>query len=78
MKKLVLLFFFVVVAAAFITATAQVTDTIVPTTPTNRNVLLEVYTTTGCMFCPDAHRRANELAAANRDLRLERSPDHEL
>ena len=65
MKKIVLLL--TILAAAFSTAvvSAQVTDTIVPTTPTNRNVLLEVYTTTGCMFCPDAHRRANELAAAN-------------
>ena len=65
MKKIVLI---LVVFAAALTAasvSAQVADTIVPTTPTNRNVLLEVYTTTGCMFCPDAHRRANELAAAN-------------
>ncbi|MCR4878222.1 MAG: Omp28-related outer membrane protein, partial [Bacteroidales bacterium] len=64
MKKIVLLFaVFTVVATTAVFA--QATDTIVPTTPTNRNVLLEVYTTTGCMFCPDAHRMANELAAAN-------------
>ena len=64
MKKIVLLFtVFTVVATTAVFA--QATDTIVPTTPTNRNVLLEVYTTNGCMFCPDAHRMANELAAAN-------------
>ncbi|MDR2840949.1 MAG: Omp28-related outer membrane protein, partial [Paludibacter sp.] len=32
-----------------------------PTTPRNRNVLLEEYTGINCQYCPDGHRRANLL-----------------
>ena len=46
-------------------ASAQVNDTIVSLTPTNRNVLLEEYTGIACGYCPDGHRRANEIAAAH-------------
>lgn len=46
-------------------ASAQINDTIVPLTPTNRNVLLEEYTGIYCGYCPDGHRMANEIAAAN-------------
>ena len=46
---------------------AQVTDTIVSTTPSNRNVLIEEYTGINCGYCPDGHRRANEIMAANPD-----------
>lgn len=48
-------------------ASAQVTDTIVSTTPSNRNVLLEEYTGIQCTWCPDGHRMANELKATNPD-----------
>ncbi|MBR6441561.1 MAG: Omp28-related outer membrane protein, partial [Bacteroidales bacterium] len=44
---------------------AQIADTIVSLAPTNRNVLLEEYTGIACGYCPDGHRRANEIAAAN-------------
>ena len=37
----------------------------VSTTPSNKNVVLEEYTGINCQYCPDGHRRANELAAAN-------------
>lgn len=50
-----------------IVAFAQVTDTIVSTTPSNRNVLLEEYTGINCTWCPDGHRMANELKATNPD-----------
>ena len=65
MKKIVLI---LVVFAAALTAasvSAQVADTIVPTTPTNRNVLLEAFTAVGCAHCADGHRIADELAAAH-------------
>ena len=47
-----------------VVVSAQVTDTIVSVTPTNRNILLEEYTGSTCVYCPDGHRMANELAAA--------------
>jgi hypothetical protein len=37
----------------------------VSTTPENRNALLEEFTGIYCQFCPDGHKRANDLAAAN-------------
>jgi hypothetical protein len=46
-------------------ASAQINDTIVPLTPTNQNVLLEEYTGIYYGYCPDGHRMANEIAAAN-------------
>lgn len=46
-------------------ASAQVSDTIVSLTPSNKNVVLEEYTGVNCGYCPDGHKRANELAAAN-------------
>ena len=48
-------------------ASAQITDTIVSMTPSNRNVVLEEYTGVNCQYCPDGHRRANELKAAYPD-----------
>lgn len=56
-----------IAALALITgfASAQVTDTIVSLTPTNKNVVLEEFTGINCGYCPDGHRMANELAAAN-------------
>ena len=43
-------------------ASAQITDTIVSLLPSNRNVLLEEYTGSYCVYCPDGHRMASELA----------------
>lgn len=40
-------------------------QTIVSTTPSNRNAVLEDYTGIYCQFCPDGHKRAAEAAAAN-------------
>ena len=40
-------------------------DQFVSTTPTNKNVILEEYTGINCTYCPDGHRIANEIAAAN-------------
>ena len=37
----------------------------VSTEPTNRNVIIEEFTGRGCGYCPDGHRIANELMAAN-------------
>lgn len=56
-----------IAALALVTgfASAQVSDTIVSLTPSNKNVVLEEYTGVNCTYCPDGHKRANELAAAN-------------
>ena len=37
----------------------------VSTEPSNRNVILEEFTGINCGYCPDGHRMANELMAAN-------------
>ena len=37
----------------------------VSTEPSNRNVIIEEFTGRGCGYCPDGHRIANELMAAN-------------
>ena len=65
MKKTLLVL--VVAILAGLTGFAQITDTIVSTTPSNRNVLLEEYTGVNCTWCPDGHRMANELRATNPD-----------
>lgn len=64
MKKTLLL---VVAIMAGLTGFAQITDTIVSTTPSNRNVLLEEFTGVNCVWCPDGHRVANQLKASNPD-----------
>ena len=43
------------------------TDTIVSMEPSNRNVLLEVFTGHNVQYCPDGHRIANEVKAAHPD-----------
>ena len=65
MKKTLL----VLIAAMLTTmlASAQVSDTIVSLTPSNRNVVLEEYTGINCQFCPDGHKRANQIKAAHPD-----------
>ena len=65
MKKTLLVL--VVAILAGLTGFAQITDTIVSTIPSNRNVLLEEYTGVNCTWCPDGHRMANELKATNPD-----------
>ena len=62
MKKILLL---LIAVYATVAVSAQITDTIVSLTPTNRNVLLEEFTGSNCVWCPDGHRMANELEAAN-------------
>ena len=37
----------------------------VPTTPSNKNVVLEEYTGINCGYCPDGHRIANQIASAH-------------
>lgn len=64
MKKTLLL---VVAILAGMTGYAQVTDTIVSTTPSNRNVLIEEYTGINCTWCPAGHKKANEVKAAHPD-----------
>lgn len=44
---------------------AMSAQTIVSTTTENRNVVLEEFTGIYCTFCPDGHKRANELKADN-------------
>ena len=65
MKKTLLVL--VVAILAGLTGFAQITDTIVSLTPSNRNVVLEEYTGINCTYCPDGHKRANELKATNPD-----------
>lgn len=40
-------------------------DVSAPTEPQNKNVLLEEFTGNNCQYCPDGHKRVNELIAAN-------------
>ena len=39
----------------------------VSTEPANRNVIIEEFTGRGCQYCPDGHKIANEIMAANPD-----------
>ena len=59
MKK----FLFIVLIACF--TTALLSQTIVSTTPSNRNVILEEYTGKTCGWCPAAHKIAQQLMNAN-------------
>ena len=36
-----------------------------PETPSNKSVLIEEFTGTGCGYCPDGHKMVNDLMAAN-------------
>jgi len=62
MKKALLLAL-LAISAQF--AMAQITDTIVSLTPSNKNVILEEYTGVNCGYCPDGHKIGNQIAAAN-------------
>lgn len=65
MKKTLLVLFAAMLTSMF--ASAQITDTIVSLTPSNRNVVIEEYTGINCGYCPDGHRIANEIMAAHPD-----------
>lgn len=65
MKKTLLVL--VVAIMAGLTGFAQITDTIVSMTPSNRNVVLEEYTGVNCTWCPAGHLIANQIKAANPD-----------
>lgn len=61
MKKFLLFFALTMSVASGIIAQ----PTFVSTEPSNRNVILEEFTGKGCVYCPDGHRVANQIAAAN-------------
>lgn len=61
MKKTLLLASFIALFATY-QVNAQ---TFVSTELSNRNIVLEEYTGVNCPYCPDGHRVANEVAAAN-------------
>ena len=61
MKKL----FFLFVFAVFSLATFA--QTIVGTTPENKNVVLEEFTGIHCVYCPQGHAVANQILAAHPD-----------
>lgn len=65
MKKTLLVLVAALLTSMF--ASAQITDTIVSLTPSNRNVLLEEFTGVSCQYCPDGHKIANQIKAANPD-----------
>lgn len=65
MKKTLLVLVAAVLTTMF--ASAQITDTIVSLTPSNRNVVLEEYTGINCQYCPDGHKIANQIMAAHPD-----------
>ncbi|MEI6091098.1 MAG: Omp28-related outer membrane protein [bacterium] len=46
-------------------ASALFSQTMVSTDPQPKNVILEEFTGINCQFCPDGHRVANEISAAN-------------
>ena len=45
--------------------TAISLDVSAPETASNKNALVEEFTGTNCGYCPDGHKRVNELIAAN-------------
>lgn len=65
MKKTLLVFVAVVLTTMF--TSAQVSDTIVSLTPSNRNVVLEEYMGINAQFAPDGHKRADQIKASNPD-----------
>lgn len=65
MKKSLLILAIALVGS--LVASAQITDTIVSLTPSNRNVVLEEFTGINCQFCPCGHKNANAVKAAHPD-----------
>lgn len=52
-------------AVALLFAGTMMAQTIVSTTPQNRNVIIEEFTGVNCGYCPDGHRIVNEIIEAN-------------
>ena len=50
---------------ALLFAGAVMAQSIVSTTPENRNVIIEEYTGVNCQYCPDGHKTANQVCEAN-------------
>jgi hypothetical protein len=61
--KLAKLFMLLLLVSGVYTVSAQ--PVIVGTTATNKNVVLEELTGKTCQYCPDGHKRAAQLRAAN-------------
>ena|SRR5690554_2380007 len=53
--------------AAAVVAFASYGQTLVPTTPQNKSVVLEEFTGIYCTYCPDGHARAQAIQDANPD-----------
>jgi hypothetical protein len=51
--------------AIFFVAFQMNSQTIVPTTPQNKKVILEEFTGVNCVYCPDGHTIANSIKNAN-------------
>src|SRR5690554_4494309 len=54
-------------AASLLIAFASYGQTIVPTTPQNKNVVLEEFTGIYCVYCPEGHAIAQALKDSNPD-----------
>ena len=50
---------------SFVATTFSFAQNWVSTSPQNKKVVLEEFTGIKCSYCPDGHKRANELKAAN-------------
>ena len=50
---------------ALVFACTAMAQTIVSTSPENRNAILEEFTGVNCQYCPDGHRLANQACAAH-------------
>ena len=53
--------------ASILVGFASFGQTIVPTTPQNKNIVLEEFTGIHCQYCPDGHRIAKEIQDAHPD-----------
>lgn len=52
-------------AVAILFAGTMMAQSIVSTDVQNRNVIIEEYTGVNCQYCPDGHKRANQICEAN-------------
>ena len=60
-KKIIMKKLFTFLLVACFTATLFGQPTIVSTTPSNRNMILEEFTGKSCQYCPDGHKKAQQL-----------------
>jgi len=65
MKKITKILFFCLSAFLLFYSSALMAQTFVPTNPSNKNVILEVFTGNNCTFCPLGHRIADSISANN-------------